>query len=172
MFQRGNLKVQGKIKFGCPFEFGLSMIIPLLKKFSDQHEGVFFQLEFGFASEMTNKLMNGELDFAFVDSVSSNKDIKVEYIYDEELSLCAHKNYLKRFGIIDNSLEYLKNLDYFRFSAGEPMLRMWFNHHFGEKDFSFKIKGELANVKGIEKFIIDEMGRGNCVKASNRTASR
>ena len=165
---QGNLKVQGTIKLGSPYEFALSMIIPILKKFSTQHEDIFYHLELGFASKMIQKLVNGEIDFAFIDEVTANKDIKTKNLFDEELVLCAHQNYLTKFGIIDNSRNYLKKLDYFRFSPGEPLLRNWFQHHFKVKDISLKVKGEVANVKGIEKFIVNEMGVG--IIASSQVA--
>jgi len=157
---QGNLKVQGTVKIGSPYEFAFGMLIPILQNFSEQHDGVFYHMELGFASKMIEKLINGEIDFAFLDSVPANKEIKTESIFDEELVLCAHNNYLKKFGIIDNSIEYLSKLDYFRFSPGEPLLRNWFQHHFNVKDINLKIKGEVANVKGIQKFITHQMGVG------------
>ena len=69
--QKNELK--GKVKIGFPPVFGNHIILPLLSQFSTQYAGVKFELKMGLASEITELLLDGKLDFAFIDSFLNQK---------------------------------------------------------------------------------------------------
>jgi DNA-binding transcriptional LysR family regulator len=156
-------ELRGKVTLGMPIEFGNNLLIPLLAKFSKKHPLIQFQLRMGFASSMNDELIKGAMDFAFVDDFGMDKRIEVERIYDEVLDLFICETLLKKLGPAKLSVSYFEALDYIEYTEGEPLLRMWFAHHLGDREskrIRLKVKALVMDVQGVARFILSGAGAG------------
>ena len=79
----GEKKLVGPVRIGMPIEFGNNVILPLLARFGGKHPLVRFELIFDFASAMNEGLLDGTLDFAFIDSYAMDRRVTTEPVYDE-----------------------------------------------------------------------------------------
>ncbi len=89
-------ELTGMISIGLPIEFGNNIVLPLLTEFQRKNPKVRFKIRQGFPFEMNHMLLSGELDFAFVDSVSLDSRIKTQVVYNEQLHLCVSPEYIKK----------------------------------------------------------------------------
>ena len=67
----GEKNLAGRVALGMPIEFGNNVVIPLISEFCKSHSAVKVSIQYGYASEMNERLLSGELDFAFVDATNS-----------------------------------------------------------------------------------------------------
>lgn len=154
-------KLSGSVAIGMPVEFGNNVVIPLLREFARQHPEVTFALRFGFVSQMNDSLLNGSLDFAFVDSFGADRQVHTERVYDERLDLCATRDFLKKFGKgADESRKYFESLEYVDYLPGEPVVRMWFKHHFKQKQASLRVRATVMDTQGVARLVLEGMGAG------------
>jgi DNA-binding transcriptional LysR family regulator len=146
-------QILGNVNIGMPMEFGNNVIVPLLSKFAEKHSGVRFSIVYGFANHMNEALLNGELDFAFVDSFRLDKRVVREKIYDEVLHLCASPSFLKSKPAIKDQKKYFESFDYVDYQGGEPVLRAWFEHHLKTRHLNFNVRAVGMDARGISRFI-------------------
>jgi len=147
------IQLAGTVVIGTPIEFGNSFIVPLLSQFSKKYPKVKFKLKLGFASAMNERLLTGDLDFAFVDAYKMDRRITVQKVYDEILELCVHPQILKQKGSPKHTAKYYENLEYVEYQEGEPILRMWCAHHLKTKHLRLNVKATLMDVHGVASFI-------------------
>lgn len=150
-------ELSGTISIGMPIEFGNSLIIPLLSKFGKQHKNIRFQIYLDFANKLNEMLLDGEIDFAFVDDYKMDKRIQTEVVYTEKLALCTHIDNVK--AGTDNSKKYFENLDYVDYQKDAPLLNMWFEHHFKTK-LNVNIRAHVMDVQGVARFITNGFAAG------------
>lgn len=161
----GGNQLVGALSIGMPIEFGNNRVIPLLAEFGKKHPHLNFKLRLGFASTMNDLLMKGELDFAFVDEFAMDPGVEVQKVSDETLELCVSTELLKTLkGTPKASLDFLlEQLEYVEYQDREPLLRMWFNHHFRDsrkRDLAFIVRATVMDVQAIERFILEGFGAG------------
>ncbi len=145
----------GCINIGMPMEFGNNVILPYLSQFSQKHAGIRFNIKYGFAGELCRDLVNGDLDFSFLDGLGIDKKLSTRTIYDEEILLCSSIGYLKKRGFLREKREFFETLDYVDYQSDEPFLRLWFLHHYGIKRAKLNVKATMMNVQGVGRFIQD-----------------
>lgn len=150
----------GTVNIGMPTEFGLNIIIPLLSQYSLKHPELDFNLRFGLADEMNELILRGEIDFAFVDSFAFERRITTEHVYDEELELCIHKELLEKHSPPIHQRKYYEKLPYVAYEKGEPVLRMWFQHHSSRHDVHLNVRACAMDVQAVAKFICLKVGVG------------
>ncbi len=158
--KEGEKQLLGNVTIGMPVEFGNNIVVPLLSKFSLQHPGVRYGLKYGLADEINGMILNGALDFAFVDAFGALKALHSEIVYDETLQLCAHKDYLKRAGAPKENRKFLESLAYVEYQPDQPVLKMWFSHHYGVKKPSLNVLATVMDVQGVARLIFEGMGAG------------
>lgn len=157
----GDCRLSGVVGIGMPIEFGNNILLPLLSEFCKKHPHVRFALRYGFATEMSEGIVSGALDFAFVDAFSLDKHIHVEKIYDETLHLCASRDHLKTRGLQKNAREYFETLEYVDYQAGEPVLRKWFKHHLKERAvIKLNVRATVMDVQGVASLIVNGVAAG------------
>lgn len=154
------IEVEGRVNVGMPIEFGNNIVIPKLAKLSQEYPGLNFGLRMGFASEMNQMLLEGTLDFAFVDAYPMDRKIHVEKVAEEVLDLCASQVYLQGRGTLRNSKPFFESLDYVAYEAKEPVLRSWFTHHIRRRNLNLNIRAHVMDVQGVARFIINNIGVG------------
>lgn len=154
-------KLTGKVSLGMPIEFGNNIVLPALADFGKKYDQVNFVLRYGFATEMYQAILRGDLDYSFVDSYAHDRRIASEKVYDETLFLCASPDLLKRLGLgAKEDPRLFEKLEYADYQPGEPILRMWFQHHFNGKTPSFNIRATAMDVQGIARIISRGLAAG------------
>ncbi len=150
----------GTVTIGMPTEFGQNIVQPLLAEFIKDHANISLNLVLEFAPIINQELINGNIDFAFVDDFTTDPRIHTEKVYDEILDLCISQTALKKYGSPDGSRKFFESLDYIEYFAGEPVLRQWFNRQYKYKDIELKIRAYVANPQVVAKFICMDLGAG------------
>lgn len=156
----GEVQLNGIINVGMPMEFGNNIILPILSKFGKLHPGIRFSFFYGLASEVSEALLEGKLDFAFVDGFGIDKRITIENVYDEELLLCASEDLLNRKSGSRETPKYIESLEFVDYQAGEPVVRMWFDHHWGKKKFNPNVRVTVMSVQGVAQMILNGFAAG------------
>lgn len=156
----GGSELTGQVGIGMPIEFGNNILLPVLADFGKRHSKVRFALRYGFATEMNEGILNGNLDFAFVDEFNLDRRVHVEKVYDETLYLCCSRDFLKSRPAVKNTRESFESLEYVDYQAGEPVLRMWFRHHLKARDISLAVRATAMDVQGVAKLIIEGLACG------------
>lgn len=159
----GGKELFGTVSVGMPIEFGNNVILPIISKFAEKHPHVKFKFRLGLASEMSECLLSGELDFAFVDDLALDRRIGTEKVFDEVLDLCVSNDFIARKGIKGpprNAKPYYEGLEYVEYMEGEPMLRMWFKHHLESPNLDLNVKATVMDVQGVARLILSGMGAG------------
>lgn len=153
-------QLSGIVSIGMPIEFGNNLVLPILAQLSKKHPLVHFKIKLGFASAMNDMLLDGSLDFAFIDDFKVNSRIKIEKVFDEVLELCASEVYMKKKPASKNVRAYYECLEYVEYQDEEPVLRMWFLHHLGSRLLDLTVRATIMDVQGIARLIQSDVGAG------------
>lgn len=158
----GTDKIIGQVTIGVPVEFGNNLIVPLLSKFGRENPNVKFNLKYEFVTVMTDLLLKGDVDFAFVDSFHLDDRITTERVYEEVLELCASQDFMKDLasGPVKDQRKYYESLDYVDYQPDEPVLRKWFQHHIGTHHLRLNVRATAMDVQGVARFISNGLGAG------------
>lgn len=153
--------LRGEVAIGMPVVFGLNIVLPLVSEFALQNNEVKYNLKFDLAQTMNEMILDGIVDFAFIDEFDMDPRIKTQNIYDEVLHLCCSVDYLKKQNTKKLSgKQFFESLDYICYSKGEPILRRWLQHHVKGGAFDLKVRAIAADTLAIEKFIVNNLGLG------------
>lgn len=151
---------RGRVRIGLPIEYGINVVIPELSKLGRKFPEVNFDITLGFATEMSDKLVRGELDFALIDRMRVDSSLKLEPVASEMLLLCGLKGYVKEFGPVRYTTNYFSQFDYVDYSDGEPIVRAWFRHHLHRHSLPIRVRAHIFDVQGISKMIMAGLGIG------------
>lgn len=152
-------ELTGTVSIGVPIEFGNNILIPLLTEFQKKHPKVRFKIRQGLASEMNRLLLNGDLDFAFVDSFSLDKGIKTESVYNEVLELCASK----KLGLpqkAQSDFAFFEKLVYVDYQEDQSVLSLWMRHHLQVKSAELDVRVYIMDAQAVSKLILNQAGLG------------
>jgi DNA-binding transcriptional LysR family regulator len=152
-------ELAGTVSIGMPIEFGNNLIIPLLTEFQKKHPRIRFKFKQGFPFEMNRLLLNGEIDFAFVDSFSLDKGIKTEPVYNEVLELCASK----KMGLPQKTptdYEFYEKLPYVDYQEDQSVLSLWMRHHLQVKSPELDVRVYIGDAQAVSKLILNQVGAG------------
>lgn len=147
----------GTVSIGMPIEFGNSLIIPLLSKFGKLHKHIKFQIYLDYANKLNEMLLDGEIDFAFVDDYKMDKRIQTEIIYTEKLYLCTLN--ANNEDLTGKDRKFFEGINYVDYQKDAPFLDMWFEHHFKTKA-NVNVRAFVMDVQGVARFIINGLGAG------------
>lgn len=149
-------ELKGIVRIGMPIEFGNSIILPLLAQLKQIHQGLRFEFELGFASTMNSMLLDGRLDFAFVDDFKMDSIINIEAIHEEYLELCVHPSLINPKKI---SKKIFNQLEYIEYAQGNDVLKLWFDFHYGYHP-KLNVTAYIMDVQGLAKLITEKVGAG------------
>ncbi len=163
-----NRRLVGKVSIGLPIEFGNNVILPLLVKFTKLNPAVKFQLRYDFANVINENLLNGELDFAFVDTFALDQRISTKKVYDEVLELCAHPSLVKKKELsrLRDPKVLVEELEYVEYQPELPLLKLWFKHHYNLTNPRFNARVIAMDVEGIFRLI--NLGQGAGILPGHR----
>ncbi len=151
-------EIAGLVTIGVPVEFGNNIIIPALCELSKEHPKVHFRLRLEFASVLNEMLLDGGVDFAFVDTFAMDTKIEKEKVYEEILDLCAPKGtFSQRRKWSKADFESQHFVDY---EENESILRKWFSHHYDSSSFQLDVRAYVMDVQGVARMIQCGMGWG------------
>ncbi|MBL7714122.1 MAG: LysR family transcriptional regulator [Bdellovibrionales bacterium] len=156
--RKAHQEISGKVEVGMPIEFGNNVLVPLVAQVARKHPQIQFTLRYGFATEMNDAILKGQMDFAFIDSFSVDPRIATQKIYEETLSLCISPSRISKGAREDRAL--FSKLEYVDYQAGNPLLKMWFKHHMGIRDPDLNVRSILMDVQGISRLILSGVGAG------------
>ncbi len=155
-----NQKPSGIVRLGCPPEFGYNILLPLMHAFQVHYESVVVRLTIGSASKMNQSLLNGELDFAFVDDHPMDLRVRTVPVYGETLELCMSETLHQKFGKPRHSEAYYRKLPYVAYFEEEPVLRRWFGHHLGNRDIPLNVRAYLSDAESVSRMVLVGLGAG------------
>lgn len=150
----------GNVRIGVPIEFGNTYILPNLSKIRSQFSKIQFHITYGLPHELSTLLLDGKLDFAFMDQYQTNPLITTEVVHHENLILCCTKEFLELAGPHKKERNYFESLSYVDYQAGEQILRDWFERAFGYKKMKLNIASYCFDVQGIAALVKNSMGAG------------
>ncbi len=156
-------QLRGEVTLGLPVVFGLNVIIPWLKEFAEIHPDLKFNIRFELGSTLNNMLLNGEVDFAFVDDFNMDSQIQTEKVYDEVLKLYCSEDYYKSKKKEINGLvgkEMYEHFEFIAYGKGEPILRSWLKQHLKAGQMQLNVRAYVADALGIARFITSGLGVG------------
>lgn len=151
---------QGSVRIGVPIEFGNNMVLPKLSKIRTQFPLVQFHLTYGLPHELNGLILEGKLDFAFIDQFQTNPAIKTEVVFHENLILCCSIEYFELMGQQKKDRDFFETLSYVEYQKGEPILRNWFERAFGFRKLELNIAAYAFDVQGIASLVTHRMGVG------------
>jgi len=157
--QAGEDKVLGNVSIGMPIEFGNNLLTPLLAKFCHDNSMVNLSLQMGFADEMNDGLLNGELDFAFVDTYHLDKRIEAFKVFDETLHLVASKPYCLEHSDSIEKMQ-LEDLDFVCYQANASVIKMWFKQKLSKTNVDLKVRAHVRDVQAVARLVCSGLGCG------------
>jgi DNA-binding transcriptional LysR family regulator len=160
MLKSNEEQLCGTVGIGMPSEFGKNVIMPLLVEFTKKNPHIKLKLKLGFASEMNDDLLMGEIDFAFVDEFNLDQKIKIENVYDEVLGLYIQKALLKEYGPIKNKREFYEKLNYVEYDVEKFILKKWCYNVLGLRNVKANVRATVMNVQALASLILHGMGAG------------
>ncbi len=150
----------GTVRIGVPIEFGNNKVLPHLPKIRNQFPQVQFHITYGLPHELSGMILDGKLDFAFMDQYQLNPAIKTEVVYHENLILCCSRNYYELMKQQKRERDFFEGLSYIDYQKGELILRDWFERAFGMKKMKFTMGSYCFDVQGVSVLVANGMGVG------------
>jgi DNA-binding transcriptional LysR family regulator len=150
----------GNITIGTPPEFGDAVLIPKLARFLNNHREVKLTVKVGQSTELLKWLLDGEIDFAFMDSFIQDKRVLSEPIYDELVELCILQASMKNLSAPSNRKSFYESLEYVSYVQDEKVLDMWFEHHLKTRKLSLKIRALGTTCDSVGQLVVNGVGAG------------
>jgi len=152
-------ELSGTVSVGMPVEFGNNVVMPLVAGFSRLNPKVRFRFTLDFADVMNRMLLEGDLDFAFVDEFRMDRRIQTRKVYDEVIELCILPG-----GLRDRpkaqTRKLFEALDYVDYQPEAPILRRWFAHHLGTRHISLNVRAAVMDAQGVGRLVLSGLGAG------------
>ena len=152
-------QIAGMVKIAMPLEFGNSLILPIASEFLKKHPLLQVRFYFGLSHEITNLVLSGDVDFAYVDEFTRDKRVTVEKVHDEPVDMVASIKYLKGKAKIENKKSFYDELEYIAYVEGEPVLRSWFKHHYKFMP-DFNVRAYCGSPTGVLRLVLEDLGVG------------
>ncbi len=155
------MEVEGLVRIGMPVEFGINLVIPELVKIGEKYPGLKYKINLGYAKDMNDLLLNGDLDVAIVDTYKMDNKIEVKKLTEETLHMCCTENYLKKRKLkpVLNK-KFFESLNYVAYQDGEVVLRSWINHHIKRKNLNINATVQVMDVQAVSKVIMKDFAVG------------
>jgi DNA-binding transcriptional LysR family regulator len=137
-----------------------NVVVPLLAEIGRRHKKLVFEITLDYASVVSQLLLKGELDFAFVDESPMDRRIAYEPVAEVRLLLCGSPEYFAVHAKLKYARSYFETLEYVEYKGTEPILRRWMLHHLKRKNLRLNVRAQIMDVRGVAKFISSGLGVG------------
>lgn len=153
-------EAQGLVRIGMPIEFGVNVLVPKLAEIGKKNKKLQFDITLDYASVLSQALIRGDLDFAFIDESPLDRRLEYKPVARENLLLCASREYMAARPRVSYTQFYFESLDYIEYRGQEPILRRWMLHHLKRKNLRLNVRSHIMDVQGLAKFIACGLGAG------------
>ncbi len=150
----------GFVRVGMPIEFGNNVIIGRLSSIGQKLNRLTFEITLDHALVLNQKVIAGELDFAYIDETPRDRRLNYEAVGFEHLQLCASQKYMNQQSKVTYSQSFFESLEYIEYTGTEPILRRWMFHHLKRKNMNLNVRAHIMDVQGVGKFISTGLGVG------------
>lgn len=150
----------GRVRVGMPSEFGNSLILPIISQFLNDHPFVTVEIVFGVSDDVTRLVIEGEIDFAYVDAFSRHKRLATEVVHNEVHELCATAAYLKTVPKIENKRSFYEQLAYIAYLENAPVIRNWLKFHAKANHAELNTRAIVAQPQAVLNLILKGVGAG------------
>lgn len=154
-----DLAYSGKIKLGAPREFGRNLLKPHIEKLLLEHNRLRINLFFGDAIEMSQMLLEGQLDIAFVDSHSMDPTLKTIEVFEEIVLLCAHSDFTLPTAN-EKPKAFFEKQRYITYFEDGSLVRRWLKQQHGISKINLNIASTVMDVEMVYQLIKDQVGVG------------
>ena len=151
---------RGTVHIGVPIEFGNTIILPKLSKIRSQFPQIQFHITYGLPHELNSLILEGKLDFAFIDQYQINPSIKTSVVYQENLILCCSEEYYQLINKTRLDRKFFESLNYLAYQQGAPIIRNWFERAYNLKKMKLNIASYSFDVTGVATLVHSSMGVG------------
>lgn len=153
------LGFSGKLKIGSPREFGRNILKPHIKKLISEHNHLRINLFFGDALEMSQMLLDGHLDIAFVDAHSMDPSLKTVDVFEEIVYLCAASEAILPEDLTKNKFFFEKSR-YITYFEDGALVRRWLKQQHGISKINLDIASTVMDVEMVYQLISENVGLG------------
>lgn len=150
---------RGTVRIGTTVEFGYNVITPIIGRLIKKYPGVDFRFQIGLGDTLNSMLLEGDLDFAFVDEMHMNKGIRKEAIYKERLELCYNESMAKAWKGKKFTRAFFEELEYITYDEQYEILRRWFTFHMRTKNLNLRVRSVVSDASFVYQLIL----HGDCV---------
>ena len=151
-------QLTGRVSIGVPIEFGNNWIIPRVAQFAKAHPKLDFSFRYGFTTEMNERLLRGDLDFALVDEFAMDESIEVLPIFEEELVLCGAWPSTQKIKV---SPQFLEEQHYVDLQSNAPLVRRWMSTFAPQVHVDrLRIRAWAMDIQGLTRMIENGLGLG------------
>lgn len=156
----------GELRIGAPTEFGKAYLPKIMASFHRNYPNVSFTLELGGPTSLFEKLIEAELDFAYVDilpilanTFGTRSEYDITPIIKEEFVLACSQNYYEEH-VQGADYDTLSSLKYIGYRSDIALFRSWFTLHFGNAPSSLDMVFVADSSGAIISAIEEGMGIG------------
>lgn len=153
-------ELEGEVRIGMPIEYGTNIIVPKLAKLGLKYPKLRYQITLDDGSVLAKMVVDGLLDFAFVDEAPMDRRLQYHAVATEELHLCCSREYLAKKPKVKYTQAYFEQLEYIEYKGSEPILRRWMLHHLKRKNLRLNVRAHIMDVQGVARFISSGLGVG------------
>jgi DNA-binding transcriptional LysR family regulator len=163
---RGDLKNQpthlmGEVSIGIPPEFGINLVVPKLMPLMKEFPKIKVNFVIGFASDMNDALLKGDLDFAYIDPFLMDQKIVTQLVYEEPMELCCSEEYyLNHVKGHPQDKSLFESLDYVEYQLHDGLIHRWFESQTGVKNYRLQVRSTILNVQGVAQIIQNGLAVG------------
>lgn len=151
---------EGVVRLGMPIEYGTNVIVPKLAKLGQKYPKISFEITLDYASVTTAMVVNGQLDFAYVDEAPMDRRLQYQVAATENLYLCGSREYMSKKPKVKYTQTYFEGLEYIEYKGADAILRRWMLHHLKRKNLRLNVRAHIMDVQGVAKFIASNLGVG------------
>lgn len=167
LLEQERTEPSGRLHIGAPLEFGSVFLPRVIGQFREQYPLVNFQLELGRPSGLLPMVLEGRLDFAFIDTFPTRGQydadtgvFSVEPLLEEQVVLACSRHYEESNLRGNQSFDTLSQCSFISQQSDAWALNNWFRHHFATKPAALQIVLTVENHQAVVSAIRHHLGLG------------
>lgn len=154
-----DLAFSGKLNLGSPREFGRNLLKPHIKKLLEDHSRLRMNLFFGGTLEMSQMLLAGQLDMAFVDTHSMDPSLKCIDVFEEVVFLCGSEG-LEIPDFNSKKKAFFEKQRYISYFNDGALIRRWLKQQHSISKINLNIATTVMDVEMVYQLVKERVGLG------------
>lgn len=152
----------GLLRLGAPQDFGSTHLTEAMVAFQKKHDNITFQLVLETPVKLLELLTQNKLDIAFVDNGDFHGQhfpISLLTVQKENfVPVCSKAYFEKHLKYLPLRQNHLSQLDFIDYLPHGPVVKMWFQHQFGQIRFKPRVTFSAENVRALIKATEGDLG--------------